>query len=91
MGTKNILIKLKEIPRIFSDHENTLQESAAYLAGWMDGTKLQAEISFKAGQESKRARFRKFMVDWNSRLSIREFMAKYHVIEWLKNAGGSKV
>ena len=54
MEAKDTVIKLKAVPKqIFEGKADTIDTKMAYLAGWQDGTKAQAEITwniaFKAG------------------------------------------
>jgi hypothetical protein len=50
MEAKETVIKLKAVPDpIFEGTPNTPETGAAYVAGWKDGTEVQAEVSFKAG------------------------------------------
>ncbi|KKM16325.1 hypothetical protein LCGC14_1687000 [marine sediment metagenome] len=52
MNWKETVIKLKAVPKqIFENQEDSIHAKACYATGWKDGTEIQAEISFKAGQE----------------------------------------
>ena len=54
MEAKDTVIKLKSVPNpIFEGEPNTYDTAAAYTWGWKEGTERQAEISFKAGQDSR--------------------------------------
>jgi len=50
MEAKDTVVKLKAVPKeIFENRADTIHTKMCYVAGFKEGTEIQAEISFKAG------------------------------------------